>query len=351
MEIISAQMTVADYCQAMARHEIDVNRNYQRSDKVWPPAARSFLVETILLGYPIPKMSLHQVTDLKTRATRKEIVDGQQRSMAIFDFFSNEFRLSRTLELEDAAGKNYEQLPPDLQARFLDYGLSIDIFVSANPSEVREVFRRINSYTIPLNAEEQRHATYQGPFKWFIHRLTRDFGEAFMEMGAFSQKQLVRMADAKLLTEMSHSVMNGIATTNKSSLNKLYRDRDVDFAEEGQLEERLRRAMDLLVSLPALHRTELMKTYQLYALILAVMHFQAPVPSLEPFVPPHGRNELDRDVAVSNLTALAAAIESGDEEGPFAEFVKASSSRTNVREQRETRFRWFYEALVGDLPV
>jgi len=38
--------------------------------------------------------------------------------------------------------------------------------VAATPAEVREVFRRINSYTVPLNSEEQRHATYQGPFKF-----------------------------------------------------------------------------------------------------------------------------------------------------------------------------------------
>ena len=60
--------TVADYCQAMSRHrEIIVNRDYQRSDKVWPPAAKSFLIETILLNYPIPKLFLFQKTDLRSR--------------------------------------------------------------------------------------------------------------------------------------------------------------------------------------------------------------------------------------------------------------------------------------------
>ena len=42
MHITSTNYTVADYCQAMERKEIIVNRDYQRSDKVWPPVARSF---------------------------------------------------------------------------------------------------------------------------------------------------------------------------------------------------------------------------------------------------------------------------------------------------------------------
>ena len=74
MQIIPSTYTVADYCAAMERQEIIVNRQYQRSDKVWPPPAKSFLIESVLLGFSIPKLSLYQVTDVKTRKTRKEIV-------------------------------------------------------------------------------------------------------------------------------------------------------------------------------------------------------------------------------------------------------------------------------------
>ena len=85
------------------RKEIRVNRNYQRSEKVWPPAAKSFLIETILLGYPVPKLSLYQITDLKTRRTVKEIVDGQQRTLTIKAFFDNRLRLRRRRQDAGAA--------------------------------------------------------------------------------------------------------------------------------------------------------------------------------------------------------------------------------------------------------
>lgn len=54
---VQSPQIIADYCAAMDRSEIAPNPEYQRSDKVWPPAARSFLMETILLGYPIPRYS------------------------------------------------------------------------------------------------------------------------------------------------------------------------------------------------------------------------------------------------------------------------------------------------------
>src|SRR5262245_10556809 len=119
----STNMTVAEYCAAMERHEIIVNKNYQRSDQVWPDVARSFLIESILLGFPIPKVYLHSKTDLKTRRTIKEIVDGQQRSRAINDFFCDRLRLSRHLETEELRGRNYSELEEDWQSRFITYSI------------------------------------------------------------------------------------------------------------------------------------------------------------------------------------------------------------------------------------
>lgn len=92
MKITPTTFTIVDYCTAMTRKEIIVERAYQRSAQVWPQAARSFLIESILLGYPIPKLYLYQQTDLKSRKTIKHIVDGQQRSFTILDFYENKFR-------------------------------------------------------------------------------------------------------------------------------------------------------------------------------------------------------------------------------------------------------------------
>jgi hypothetical protein len=261
LKIQATHMTIADYCIAMQRSEIIVNRNYQRSDQVWPATAKSYLIETILLGYPVPKLSLYQVLDLKSRKTSKEIVDGQQRSVTIFQYNNGQFPLSRNLETEDVAGKTYSQLEPEFQTRFLEYSLAIDIFLSATPDEVVEVFRRMNSYTIPLNPEEHRHAIYQGPFKWFIARLARRLEAVFLAMGLFGQKQLVRMADIKLLTEICDALLNGIRTTNRSILDKLYLSRNEEFPEQADLGSWIEGAVDTIRSLPAVHNTSIVRPH------------------------------------------------------------------------------------------
>lgn len=297
-------MSIADYCTGMERREIVVNRDYQRSDEVWPLAARSFLIETILLGYPIPKFWLHQITDLRTRISHKEIVDGQQRSRAILDFSRDELRLSRTLALDQARGKVYGELDPDLQGAFVTYALAIDTFVGVAHDEVREVFRRMNSYTAPLNPEEQRHATHQGPFKWFILGLSRDYSQALLDMGVFGQRELVRMSDAKLFTEVTHALANGVKTTDKRSLDSLYRSRDAEFAEEEDWNRRIRNGLDALVAWADLRGTALMRPYNFYSLMLATMHAQEPIDKLSRDIRPT-RQLVDEEQAVINLARLS----------------------------------------------
>lgn len=349
MQISLGAYTVANYCVAMGRNEIRVNREYQRSDKVWPPAARSFLIETILLGFPMPKLYLYQITDLKSRSTYHEIVDGQQRSQTILDFSNDKIRLSNRSKISEARGKRYSDLSEELQQKFLDYSIPVDVFVSTSPDEIREVFRRINSYTVPLNPEEQRHAGYQGAFKWFVYELSRKYDEAFVSIGALSEKQIVRMADAKLISEFSHAILYGISTTNKSALDQLYYRFDDDFAKEDELGKRFSRAMDLIFVLPDLHGSPLMKPYALYSLLLAITHAQKPVRKLRSVHPRNRPQKIDLQIAKSNLTQLSEALETGAISGRFSKFVVASSEKTNVGAQRKTRVKWMSRALGPDL--
>lgn len=338
--------TVAEYCTMLGRNEIVVNREYQRSDKVWPFAAQAFLIETMLLGYPVPKLSLHQITELKTRKTIKEIVDGQQRTKAIRAFFDGKLRLSRTLDLEEAAGRCYSELPEELQHAFLDYPIAVDILTGASSDQIREVFRRINSYTVPLNPEEQRHATYQGEMKWFIYRLSRDYDEVMLRTGTFSSTRLVRMADAKLYAEVMHALLFGVTTTKKPQLDSLYRGRDQVFGEGKEFSQRFASAIDIVIGFEELHNGPLMKPHIMYSLLLAIMHVLKPVASLMNLTSRESGSTINITASVANLSLLADALEIEDPPEEFASFVEASAQKTNVKEQREIRFRNLVAALV-----
>jgi hypothetical protein len=346
--ITPTNYNIVDFCNAHERRELVVNNEYQRSDKVWPAPARAFLIETMILGYPMPKLYLYQVTDIRNRTTRKEIVDGQQRSKAIFDFYAGNLRLTRTLETEELRGKTYGDLDEAQQGAFLNYPLPADLFIGATPEEIREIFRRMNSYTVPLNPEEKRHAIYQGAFKWFVYRVSREYEQALLRLGVLSSKAIVRMADAKLITEVSHALIFGIRTTNAKSLDDLYRQRDREFPEEEDISQRFTAALERTLNWEPLFNTSLSKSYIIYSVLLATMHCLRPAPSLMA-LHPGGTMAEDPNVITQSLSTLANALESREDER-YEEFVSAGSERTNVAAQRETRFRWFCQALNGELP-
>jgi len=349
MDVISTNVTVADYCIDLDRNEVIVNRQYQRSDQVWPDPAKSFLIESLLLGYPIPKLSLFQRLDVTTRKVVKEIVDGQQRSLAILAFYRDAFALGKALETEELRGLTYSELPDEYKERFLNYSLSTDVFVGATPEMIRETFRRMNSYTVPLNPEEERHATFQGLFKWFVYHTSRRWESTLAEAGVFGEKQFIRMADAKLLSEVCHALLYGISTTNKKKLNKLYKDFDQSFPMEGEVSRQFDEAFTLLGEMEDIHGTALAKHYMIYSLALAVVHIRRPVAALEPVFANQRSRRIKRAQAVSGLLRLSDAVESSDETGPYGEFVLASSNKTNVLAQRATRFKWFCRALLGEI--
>lgn len=349
MQTLSTNYTVADYCKDFNSGDIVVNRDYQRSDKVWPPAARSYLIESIILDYPIPKLYLYPKIDLKSKRTIKEIVDGQQRSQAIVDYYNNKLRISVRSKFNEGRGKLYQQLDEEFQTKFLEYGLSVDLLQQATPEEIRESFRRINSYTVPLNPEEIRHAVYQGDFKWFVNELSSKYDKTFENLGIFTNKQLIRMVDFKLLAEIIDAYLYGITNSSKRRLNKLYDSFNDEFTFKDETEKRISNAMKFIIDLKEIHNGPLMKPYNIYSLILAINHVHSPIETLNELYKATGGYSFERDKVVSNLSTLVEAIDNDATTGRYKKFVLANMGKTNGALHRGIRFNWFCKALIGHI--
>lgn len=346
MHVKQSNFSVADFLNQLDREEIIVNRDYQRSPGVWPASVQSYFVETILLGYPIPKLALFTKTDVKSRTTVKELVDGQQRVTALRSFVNNDIRVPRKSTLP-CAGKSYDQLEKEEKLAFLAYTLPVDLFVETTEAEIREMFRRINSYTAPLNAEEQRHARFQGAFKWFIHREGGTYATQLVELGVFNDRQVNRMADAKLLSEVVHAMVHGIKTTNKKLLDKLYKDFDEEFEQDTDIHDRLAFGFSTFFEFESIHDTPLTKHYNLYSFLLAATHVHAPIDSLQDAFRMESGVSIDFDVARRGLGNLAGALEDPESFLVFEAFVAACEGGTNVADKRKTRFVWICKALLG----
>ena len=129
----------------------------------WPQRAKIYFVDTLLRGYPVPLMYLRPRLDPKTRSPIREVVDGQQRLTAIIEFVEGQFRLNDSVT--GYQGLRYDELELQDQNAFLSYIMGIDELTNASDEYVLEVFHRLNSNGVQLNAQELRHGTFHGAFR------------------------------------------------------------------------------------------------------------------------------------------------------------------------------------------
>lgn len=332
---VSNPMNILDYCNDFIEGKIRVDANYQRTDRVWPDRARGFLIESILLGYPVPKFFLHQKIDLKSKKSVKYVVDGQQRSKAIVDYFQNKFAISRKSEYSHLAGCKFDDLEDDYKDLFLSYSLPIDLFVTASRDEIIETFRRMNSYTIPLNNEEKRHAHYQGEMKWFISLIAKKYSEKLAELGVFTEKNLARMVDFKFFSELTLFVVDGeLYTTSAALLNKLYQRYDEKFDDAIEVENKISNAIDFVVSIDGVKDLSVTKQHVFQMLLFAVVVAQNQSVKL-----------LDRQMIIENLSELSEALEEG---ATHDSFVLAASKTTNDKNRKQIIYNFMYQAVVGN---
>jgi hypothetical protein len=207
------------------------------------------------------------------------------------------------------------------------------------------MFRRTNSYTVPLNPQEKRHALYQGDFKWFIVALSEKYAQALKQIGVFSESQLSRMNDASLLTDICLTHIEGIHHASEAKLNTFYANRDQTFPEHDMLTERIDTGFTYIRKWESIHNTSLLRPYNFYTLMLAVSHMLRRNPVLEPDFPSPELPTLSDEYVLPNLGRLTAAIDDSEPDDALSSFVEACAKATNRMNPRKQRFEWFCCAL------
>jgi hypothetical protein len=344
MRAVYSPMSVGDYCKALNDDLIVVNDEYQRNSGIWASYARSYFIESILLEYPIPKIFLYSKVDLRTRQTVKEIVDGQQRSHALQNFYNRKFKLSNKIESEELRGKNYNQLSEEFQSAFLSYSLPIDEFRGVQPPEIQESFRRMNASNVPLNDEEQRNAKYQGPFKWFIQRVAQKYSEPLHAIGLFSRRDLVRMTDTRVYSEIIHTIESGFVTTKASEIDALYRKYNTLFNEEDTYYEFLEVGIEAVMRDSALHEKELLRGYMFQTLVLVFIDRHLGLGLLD-----QARDTApDVDAALQgnqiDIAILVDALRDPEAHPQLNDFIE-STKGTNVARAKAVRFLYLAQAV------
>lgn len=341
MKANPAPMSVADYCHDVNAKKIIVNQDYQRKVGLWTSQARSFFIKSILLEYPIPKLYLHAILDLKSWQQIKEIVDGQQRTQALVSFFNGEQKLTKNIDTDELRGLSYNQLGDEWQSKFLSYSLPIDQFSGAPQEEVQEAFRRMNANNVPLNDEEQRNARYQGLFKWFIVQVADKYKGILSSIGLFSRRDLIRMSDLKVYSDIIHTIDSGFDTIKAKQIDDLYKKYNGTFQHESRYYSILCFGIDKFLAMKELHEPVFLRAHVFQTIILALIEISHPGT-----IPDQSARSPSSTIQRAPLQVLSDALKDPAAHPQFSEFVNACTTRTNVQSQRLLRFEYFLQALA-----
>ena len=136
--------------------DIELAPDFQRNF-IWDETRQSRLIESLLLGLPLPSIYLSQYGD-----GRLTIVDGLQRIMTIRRFLNDKLRLSNLEYIKDCNGKNYTQLKehysPLRMRRFRQTQIMCFVIDYRSPNRLKfDLFRRLNTGGKPLNNQEIRN--------------------------------------------------------------------------------------------------------------------------------------------------------------------------------------------------
>jgi hypothetical protein len=141
------------------RNSIDPKPQYQRGD-AWDDKQRSFLIDSILTNFDIPKIYLRHSKNIGN--FDYEVADGQQRLKAIWRFLDDELPLQgMSKEHAHLNGKVFSNLSVDENRQVTEYQFVTTVVYAAKNDEIRELFRRLQ-LGVRLNPAEIRNSIASG---------------------------------------------------------------------------------------------------------------------------------------------------------------------------------------------
>ncbi len=142
--------------------------DFQR-EFVWKLKEKSELIESILMGIPLPMIYFFENED-----GVQQVVDGKQRLTSLFQFMDDEFPLSQSLSIMSRLrGKRYSELSASERTKIARHQFITHTIIPPTPDRIKfDIFERVNRKGSILNNQEMRNALYQGKSTDLLNNLS-----------------------------------------------------------------------------------------------------------------------------------------------------------------------------------
>lgn len=277
LDFSQREYSIRELYDSYNRKETILSPKFQRRP-VWEYKAKSYLIDSIISGFPIPRIFIREKTNLDMSAVR-EIVDGQQRLKAIFDFLNDGFKIS-SVHNGTYGDYYYSELPEDIKRDFLKYPISAVMLIDLDDNSVFDIFARLNTYSVKLNSQELLNSQFFGCYKQLIYKLAQEYRSFWVESKILSEKNISRMEDAKLVTEIvSVIIQNKIDSNSFEQSKRLYKKYDDVFDESVTIEERFKETLDFFSKVygEEFSETDYKRIPLFYSTFLALYHMNYPI--------------------------------------------------------------------------
>jgi len=255
--------SVAWFQKRSQEGELELKAPFQRNP-VWTDKQKSYLIDSILNGYPIPELYMQQYTDAMG-ADKHLVVDGQQRLRACLEFLSGSFQLDAT-DSPKWADMRFDDLGEEDKKELYNYKFVIRVLPEMPDEELRAMFQRLNRNVVALNRQELRHATYWGGFITCVEHLAND--ERWSSFAIFTPNDVRRMLDIEFISELAVGFLHGLQN-KKDRLDDFYEIYEPDFGEKSRLESVFNAILgEILAILPDIELTRWRKKSDFYSLFL-----------------------------------------------------------------------------------
>lgn len=243
--------------------ELDMSPPFQRKP-VWVEKQKSYLIDTILNGFPIPEIYMQETVD-EVGVSRHVVVDGQQRIRSVLEFIQGKFSINPK-DSPSFADLEFDDLTGEKRKEFFSYKFVIRTLPDLPEPELREIFRRINTNVLALNSQELRQAIYWGHFIGAMNQIADSL--VWTKFGIFTPNDFRRMLDVEFISELAVAVLNGYQN-KKTSLDTYYRLHEEIFDEREDLIETFNTVLgEISRILPDLDSTRWSKKSDFYSLFL-----------------------------------------------------------------------------------